>query len=217
VLLAAGAVDRDNNGRLRGRFYMTLPSNSPVNLFLVGPMGSGKSAVGKHLSKILDMQLYDSDTEIERITGVDISYIFEKEGEAKFREREVEVINNLTQLNGIILATGGGAILSPVNREHLHKRGKVIYLQTSVEQQLERTRQTRHRPLLNTADPEKKLRDLLAVRAPLYQSIATLTVSTDHRRVHAVTTDIIHGLELASHSKLELSKLEDSAGHDSHP
>jgi len=180
-------------------------------------MGSGKSAVGKHLAKILDMQLYDSDAEIERITGVDIPFIFEKEGEAKFREREVEVINNLTQLNGIILATGGGAILSPATRENLKTRGKVVYLQTSVDQQLERTRQTRHRPLLNTTDPEKKLRDLLAIRAPLYQSIATLTVSTDHRRVHAVTADIIHGLDLAGHSKLELSKLDDQAAHDTHP
>lgn len=180
-------------------------------------MGSGKSAVGKHLSKMLDMQLYDSDIEIERITGVDIAYIFEKEGEAKFREREVEVINNLTQLNGVILATGGGAILSPMNREYLKNRGKVIYLQTSIEQQLERTRQTRHRPLLNIADPETKLRDLFAVRAPLYQSIATLTVSTDHRRVQAVTTDIIHGLGLAGHSKLEASKLDDQIAHDSTP
>jgi shikimate kinase len=193
------------------------PSISPTNIFLIGPMGSGKSAVGKHLAKMLDMQLYDSDTEIERITGVDIPFIFEKEGEAKFREREVEVINNLTQLNGIILATGGGAILSPVTRENLKNRGKVVYLQTSVDQQLERTRQTRHRPLLNTADPEKKLHDLLAIRAPLYQSIATLTVSTDHRRVHAVTTDIIHGLGLSAHSKLELTKLDDSSAHDTHP
>jgi shikimate kinase len=196
---------------------MTPPPSTTINIFLIGPMGSGKSAVGKHLAKILDMQLYDSDTEIERITGVDIPFIFEKEGEAKFREREIEVINNLTQLNGIILATGGGAILSPLNREHLKTRGKVVYLQTSVEQQLERTRQTRHRPLLNTADPEKKLRDLLALRAPLYQSIATLTVSTDHRRVHAVAIDIIHGLGLAGHSKLELSRLDDAAAHDTHP
>jgi len=194
------------------------PQTEPlVNIYLIGPMGSGKSAVGKQLSKMLDMQLYDSDTEIERITGVDISYIFEKEGELKFREREVEVINNLTQLNGVILATGGGAILSEANREHLKDRGKVVYLQTSVEQQLERTRQTRHRPLLNTADPEKKLKDLLTVRAPLYQSIATLTVSTDHRRVQAVAADIIHGLGLAGHSKLELSKLDDQTTHDSHP
>jgi shikimate kinase len=189
------------------------PSAITTNIFLVGPMGSGKSAVGKHLSKMLDMQLYDSDAEIERITGVDIPFIFEKEGEAKFREREMEVIDQLTQLNGIILSTGGGAILSPVNRQHLQSRGLVVYLQTSVEQQLERTKQTRHRPLLQTADPEQRLRDLLAIRAPLYQSIATVTVSTDHRRVHAVALDIVHGLGL-SHSKLEISKTDDTAPHD---
>ena len=177
-------------------------------------MGSGKTAVGKHLAKMLDMQLYDSDTEIERITGVDIPYIFEKEGEVKFREREVEVIDSLTQLNGIILATGGGAILSPENREHLKNRGSVVYLQTSVEQQMELTKQTRHRPLLHTADPEKRLRELLTMRAPLYESIATVTVSTDHRRVHAVTLDIIHGLGLTVHSKIEHSKVDEHSAHD---
>ncbi len=176
-------------------------------------MGSGKTAVGKHLSRILEMQLYDSDAEIERITGVDISFIFEKEGEDKFREREVEVIGNLTLLNGIILATGGGAILSHTNREHLKNRGQVVYLQTSVEQQLERTKQTRHRPLLHTTNPEQRLRDLLTIRAPLYESIATLTVSTDHRRVHAVVVDIIHGLGMTTHSKLELLKTDEHSVH----
>lgn len=179
-------------------------------------MGSGKTAVGKHLARMLDMQLYDSDAEIERITGVDIPYIFEKEGEDKFRERETEVIDSLTQLNGIILATGGGVILSPVNRDHLARRGRVVYLQTSVEQQLERTRQTRHRPLLHTTDPEQRLRDLLTIRAPLYQSIANLTVSTDHRRVHGVATEIIHGLGLAANSKLELTKGDEHADHEPH-
>jgi shikimate kinase len=197
-----------------GRFFMIATSTSRPNIFLVGPMGSGKTAVGKHLAKMLDMQLYDSDTEIERITGVDIQFIFEKEGESKFREREVEVIDALSQMNGIILATGGGAIIAPMNREHLKQRGKVVYLKTSVEQQLERTRQTRHRPLLNTADPEKKLRDLFATRAPLYESIADVTVSTDHRRVHAVALDIIHGLGIVTHSKMDPSKVEDHAAHD---
>jgi len=159
-------------------------------------MGSGKTAVGKQLSRLLSMQFYDSDAEIERITGVDIPYIFEKEGEAKFRERECEVIDSLTQLNGIILATGGGAILSEVNRQHLRARGKVIYLRTSVEQQLDRTKHGKHRPLLNNADPEARLRGLIAIRAPLYESIATITVSTDHRRVTTVASEIIKGLNL---------------------
>ncbi|MES1192541.1 MAG: shikimate kinase AroK [Steroidobacter sp.] len=193
-----------------------MTTNSTTNIFLIGPMGSGKTAVGKHLARMLDMQLYDSDAEIERITGVDIPYIFEKEGESKFRERETEVIDNLTQLNGIVLATGGGAILSSANREYLAQRGRVVYLQTSVEQQLERTRQTRHRPLLHTADPEQRLRDLLILRAPLYESIANLVVSTDHRRVHGVAMEIIHGLGLTVNSKLELPKGDEHADHEHH-
>ena len=172
--------------------------NSYPNIFLIGPMGSGKTAVGKHLARLLDRQFYDSDREIERITGVDIPYIFEKEGEMKFRERESEVIDSLTQLNGIVLATGGGAILAAQNRQYLQARGNVVYLHTSVAQQLERTRHGHHRPLLQTADPEARLREIFAIRLPLYQEIATLTVDTDHRKVAAVAQDIIHGLKLAT-------------------
>lgn len=166
------------------------------NIFLVGPMGSGKTAVGKQLSRLLDMQFYDSDREIERVTGVDIPFIFEKEGEAGFREREQDVIDHLTQLNGIVLATGGGAILSPINRERLQERGLVIYLRTSVNQQLERTKHTQHRPLLRNVDVEQRLRDLFTVRQPLYEELARLIVNTDHRRVAAVAQDIISGLRL---------------------
>lgn len=180
-----------------------------ANIFLVGPMGSGKTAVGRQLAKLLGMQFYDSDAEIERITGVDIPFIFEKEGEAKFRERECEVVDGLTQLNGIVLATGGGVILSPQNREHLHARGKVVYLRTSVEQQLERTKHGRHRPLLHTADPAQRLRDLLAIRAPLYESIATIIVSTDHRRVPTVAADILKGLNLDHSEGLDERELEE--------
>ena len=159
-------------------------------------MGSGKTAVGRQLAKLLGTHFYDSDAEIERITGVDIPFIFEKEGEAKFRDRETEVIDALTQLNGIVLATGGGAILAPVNRDHLQARGIVVYLRTAVTQQLERVKHGRHRPLLNTPDPEQRLRELLTLRAPLYEAIAALTVSTDHRRVTTVATDILRHLEL---------------------
>lgn len=172
-------------------------------------MGSGKTAVGKQLARLLEMQFYDSDAEIERVTGVDIPFIFEKEGEAKFRERECEAIDGLTQLNGVILATGGGAVLSAVNRKHLKNRGQVVYLKTSVEQQLERTKQTRHRPLLRTADPERRLHDLLALRAPLYESIASIIVSTDHRRVPAVAADILHALNLQPVHAHELHKQHD--------
>lgn len=166
------------------------------NIFLIGPMGSGKTAVGRQLSRLLAMQFYDSDAEIERITGVDIPFIFEKEGEAKFRERECEVIDALTQLNGIILATGGGAVISEQNRDHLRSRGSVVYLRTTVAQQLDRTKHGRHRPLLHTANPEQRLRDLLVIREPLYESIATIVVNTDHRRVPTVAAEILRGLNL---------------------
>ena len=172
-----------------------------TNIYLIGPMGSGKTAVGKQLAKLLKVPFYDSDTEIEKTAGVDIPFIFEKEGEASFRKRECEAIDLLTQLNGIVLATGGGAILAEENRKHLKARGKVVYLHTSIEQQLERTRHSRHRPMLNVADPEQRLRSLFAIRSPLYESVATIIVNTDHRRVVAVAQDIIDKLQLTKVSQ----------------
>lgn len=165
------------------------------NVFLIGPMGSGKTAVGKQLAKLLHLQFYDSDAEIEHRTGVDIPYIFEKEGEAGFREREREVIDLLTAMRDVIIATGGGAVLLPENREHLANRGRVVYLQTGIEQQLERTRHGRQRPLLYTDDPEQKLRDLMLHRAPLYESIAAVVVPTDGRQVRAVAEEVVQRLQ----------------------
>lgn len=164
------------------------------NIFLIGPMGSGKTAVGRQLARQLKLEFIDSDAEIEHRTGVDIPYIFEKEGEDGFREREREVIDSLTQLTNIVIATGGGAILRPENREHLSTRGTVVYLQTGIEQQLERTRHGRQRPLLYTDDPEAKLRELMQMRMPIYESLADITVSTDGRQVRAVTDEIIEKL-----------------------
>jgi len=165
------------------------------NIFLIGPMGSGKTAVGKQLARLLHLQFFDSDAEIEHRCGVDIPFIFEKEGEAGFREREQEAIDALTRMQDVIVATGGGAVLSPYNREHLSSRGHVVYLQTSVEQQLERTRHGRQRPLLYTEDPERRLRELLAVRAPLYESIASLVICTDGRQVRAVADEVVLRLQ----------------------
>jgi shikimate kinase len=165
------------------------------NIFLIGPMGSGKTAVGRQLARLMRLEFFDSDAEIEHRTGVDIPYIFEKEGEAGFREREREVIDSLTRLSNVVLATGGGAILLPENREYLSTRGRVVYLHTSIEQQLERTRHGRQRPLLYTEDPEAKLRELMAYRLPLYQSIAEVTVTTDGRQVRAVADEIIQRLK----------------------
>lgn len=173
---------------------MSGPSSSS-NVYLIGPMGSGKTAVGRMLARLLRLEFYDSDAQIEHRTGVDIPYIFEKEGEAGFRERECEVIDELTRLSNVVLATGGGAVLRPENREHLSTRGRVIYLKTSVEQQMERTRHGRQRPLLFTEDPGARLRQLMMVRAPLYESTAAFTVDTDGRQVRAVADHIVHLLQ----------------------
>ena len=167
------------------------------NLFLVGPMGSGKSAVGKQLARMLRMPFYDSDIEIERRTGVDIPYIFEKEGETGFRQRERETLEILTAMENIVLATGGGAVLLPENRSMLAERGQVIYLQTSIEQQAERVRQGRARPLLNNVDPAIKLEELMKLRAPLYGEVADVTVITDNRKVRSVAEDILRELDAA--------------------
>ena len=160
------------------------------NIFLIGPMGSGKTAVGRHLARLCHYNFHDSDADIEAKTGVDIPFIFEKEGEAGFRLREKESIDRLTRLEGIVLATGGGAVIDPANRAALGGRGVVVYLATSVNQQIERTRHARHRPLLHDTDPEQKLKDLMARRAVLYAEIADLTITTDGRRVQLVAEEI---------------------------
>jgi shikimate kinase len=160
------------------------------NIFLIGPMGSGKTAVGRHLARMLHFTFHDSDSDIEAKTGVDIPFIFEKEGEAGFRIRERESLERLTRLESIVLATGGGAVIEADNRRVLAERGVVVYLETSIVQQIERTRHGRHRPLLNDTDPEQKLEELMRHRAALYAEIADLTVSTDGRRVQVVAEQI---------------------------
>lgn len=165
------------------------------NIFLIGPMGSGKTAVGRHLARLFQLTFHDSDADVEARTGVDIAFIFEKEGEPGFRAREKESIERLTQLESIVLATGGGAVIDPDNRRVLKERGTVVYLETSIEQQLERTRHARHRPLLNDGDPESKLGELMRYRAALYAEIAQITVSTDGRRVQLVAEEIHQSLQ----------------------
>ena len=168
---------------------------SKINIFLIGPMGSGKTALGKALAKALQLSFVDSDAEIERRTGVDIAFIFEKEGETGFRQRERDAIAELTQREGIVLATGGGAVIEADNRHNLAERGCVVYLETSVTQQLDRTRHGKHRPLLVTEDPRGKLEGLLQVREPLYRAIADITVRTDGRRVQLLADEVIRLLE----------------------
>ena len=164
--------------------------NKPKNLFLVGPMGAGKSAVGRHLARLLHLEFVDSDEEIETRTGVDIPFIFEKEGEEGFRKREIKVIDELSQREGVVLATGGGAIADPESRSRLGARGFVVYLHTSVKQQLERTKRRHKRPLLENEDKEKVLRELMEQRDPLYREISDLIIETDGRRVQTVAREI---------------------------
>jgi shikimate kinase len=167
------------------------------NIFLIGPMGSGKSAVGRHLARLLRFTFYDSDADIEAKTGVDIAFIFEKEGETGFRLRERESIERLTGMESIVLATGGGAVIEADNRRVLAERGVVVYLETSLDQQLERTRHARHRPLLNDTDPEQRLKELMLRRAALYAEIADFTVCTNGRRVQLVAEEIYYELRRA--------------------
>lgn len=148
------------------------------NIYLIGPMGAGKTTVGRQLSRQLGIDFYDSDWEIESRTGVDIPMIFEYEGEDGFRKRECSVIAELTQLTPIVLATGGGAILAAENRKCLIYNGFVVYLQCSIHRQLERTTRDHHRPLLNQGNPREKLESLMKVRDPLYQSCADTIIDT---------------------------------------
>ena len=166
------------------------------NIFLVGPMGSGKTAVGRQLARALNCRFHDSDVEIEKHTGVDIPYIFEKEGEDGFRQREQETVEHLTRQEPIVLATGGGAVMRAENRRVLTERGTVVFLKTSVRQQLERTRRSRNRPLLLNTDPRARLEELLKVREPLYTEIADITVITDGRRVKEVVKEIVRELKM---------------------
>jgi len=164
------------------------------NLFLVGLMGAGKTTIGRQLAQALDKQFIDSDHELESRTGVNIPLIFELEGEQGFRERESSIIDELTQKDNIVLATGGGAVLREDNRHCLRERGTVIYLKADVDRLLERTRKDKNRPLLQTDDPEAKLMALLAEREPLYLELADLVVDTGQGNIKAVVASILKKL-----------------------
>jgi shikimate kinase len=162
-----------------------------ISIFLVGPMGSGKSAVGTRLARELGREFVDSDDVIEKRSGVDIPFIFEREGEAGFRARERRIIDELSAAPDIVLATGGGSCEDPVSRMQLRERGFVVYLHTTVEQQLKRTRRGTTRPLLRAGDPREVLTRLMAVRDPQFREIAHLVVDTDGRKVTTVVQDIL--------------------------
>lgn len=165
------------------------------NLIIVGPMGAGKSTIGRLLAKELRLDFKDSDKEIEVRTGANIPWIFDVEGEQGFRDREQAVLADLCQEQGLVIATGGGAVMRPENRQALRAGGRVIYLHTSVEQQLARTARDRNRPLLRTANPGQVLRDLLAIRDPLYREIADLIIETDERPPRLVVLEILARLK----------------------
>ena len=160
----------------------------------MGPMGAGKSTIGRLLARELRLPFKDSDKEIEQRTGADIPWIFDVEGEQGFREREQAAIADLCQEHGLVLATGGGAVLRPENRAALHAGGRVVYLHASVEQQLARTARDRNRPLLQTADPGQVLRNLLAIRDPLYREIADIIIETDQRPPRMVVQEVLSRL-----------------------
>lgn len=158
-------------------------------------MGSGKTTVGRALAKKLNKRFVDSDHEIEARTGVSIPVIFELEGEQSFRQREADAIRELTALDNIVLATGGGAILNPASREFLKSRGTVIYLQANVNQILQRTSHDRNRPLLQTADPRKRIEELARQREPYYREVAHIIVETGRPNVQSLVNTILAQLE----------------------
>lgn len=161
------------------------------NLFLIGPMGAGKSTIGRLLASELSCTFYDSDHAIQDRCGADIPWIFDVEGEQGFRQREVQIIDELTQLPNVVVATGGGAVLREENRRVLRERGTVVYLMTTVEQQLKRTAKDRSRPLLQCANREQVLNDMFATRDPLYRATSDISVRTDRRSPRAVVNEIL--------------------------
>ena len=161
------------------------------NIYLIGLMGAGKTTIGRQLAKSLTVPFYDSDKAIEERTGVDIPTIFEFEGEEGFRDREQKMIQQLTKLDGIVLATGGGAILREDNRRLLKENGFIVYLQCSVERILERTRRDTQRPLLKTEDPKERIESLFVQREHLYLSCSDFIIDTGIMQSKAVVSHIL--------------------------
>ncbi|MGA9575342.1 MAG: shikimate kinase AroK [Lysobacterales bacterium] len=155
------------------------------NIFLIGPMGSGKTTIGKHLAKMFGLKFYDCDHELERLTGASVSLIFDLEGEAGFRTRESQLLKQLTAKNGVLIATGGGTVCNEENRRLLRSQGLVVYLETSIENQLKRLNKDKSRPLLQAGDRTQRLRDLAEARNPLYDATADLVFSSRNSSVYA--------------------------------
>ena len=161
------------------------------NIFLVGPMGAGKSTIGRYLAEQLHLEFFDSDQEIEKRTGADIAWVFDLEGEEGFRVRECGVIDDLSQKQGIVLATGGGSIITKDVRNKLSARGIVVYLKTTIEKQVARTQRDKRRPLLQKDDPEQVLRSLADQRDPMYEEVSDYVIDTDDQSARNVANKII--------------------------
>lgn len=168
---------------------------SPASVFLVGMPGSGKTTIGRGLARELGLAFVDLDQQIEERCGVKIPVIFEIEGEPGFRKREAQVLHEVTEQAGIVLATGGGAILAPENRQRLAARGRVVYLRASLDELYRRTARDRSRPLLATGDPRAKLKELMQQRCALYEEIADWVVDTGVASVNNVVQEIVNQIE----------------------
>lgn len=168
---------------------------TPSRIFLIGPMGAGKSSVARELARRLAWDVGDSDAEVQARTGVDIGFIFEKEGEAGFRLREHAALRALSEHDRIVIATGGGIIVGEENRALMRERGLVLLLDATIETQVKRTRVTAHRPALQVTDREPQLREMYQARAELYQATAHLSIATDGRRVREVADELMRLIE----------------------
>lgn len=171
-----------------------LPDGPPENIFLVGLMGAGKTSVGRMLARRLNKIFYDSDQEIERVTGVRIPLIFEIEGESGFRDRESKLLAELVKEQNIVLATGGGAVISEINRQALAAHGTVVYLRATAKDLWQRTRHDKNRPLLQTENPMAKLQELFAQRDPLYREIADIVIDTSSQSLSNLVRQLEHKL-----------------------
>lgn len=165
-----------------------------TNIILIGPMGSGKSTIGTLLAKKLKREFIDSDHYIEEKTGVDIPRIFDVEGEQGFRQRETDALTELAQLNDIVLATGGGSVIKAENQHIIGESGYVVFLDTSIQQQMSRLKKDKKRPLLQTDNPRARLEELLTARKPIYQSLADYTVKTDYKYAKTILNEIIRNI-----------------------
>lgn len=165
---------------------------SSSTIFLVGPMGAGKSTIGRLLAAELAFSFRDSDRVIEDRTGADIPWIFDMEGEEGFRERETAVLRDLAHEQDAVIATGGGIVMRPINRELMKTAGMVVYLTASIDQLVERTSRDKKRPLLQVENPRQRIIDLITLRDPLYRETATVIVNTDRRSPKAVAQEIAH-------------------------